>query len=85
VVATAAVSKPALRDVQGAGAGSLGRREVNLDGEWTTVEVLRRERMGAGDRVAGPALVEFPEATCVVRSGWSGEIDRAGTLVLRRA
>jgi N-methylhydantoinase A len=41
--------------------------------------------MGAGDRVDGPAVVEFAEATCVVRPGWAGEIDPTGTLVLRRA
>jgi N-methylhydantoinase A len=40
--------------------------------------------MGAGSEVAGPAIVEFPEATCYVRTGWRGRIDGAGTLVLER-
>ena len=44
-----------------------------------------RERMGAGSTVDGPAIVEFGEATCLVRPGWSGAVDDAGTLVLRRA
>ena len=46
--------------------------------------MLDRGRMGRGSRVAGPAIVEFAEATCVVRPGWEGEVDAAGTLVLER-
>jgi len=34
--------------------------------------------------VPGPAVVEFPEATCLVRPGWSGVVDDFGTLVLTR-
>jgi N-methylhydantoinase A len=41
--------------------------------------------MGAGSAVAGPAIMEMGEATCLVRPGWSGVVDDAGTLVLRRA
>ena len=31
-----------------------------------------------------PAIVELPGATCLVRPGWAGEPDAAGTLVLER-
>jgi N-methylhydantoinase A len=34
--------------------------------------------------VGGPAVVEFPESTCVVRPGWRGTVDDAGTLVLKQ-
>ena len=54
-------------------------------GEWIEVDVLERTTLGAGSEVAGPAVVEFPESTCVVRPGWSGAVDDAGTLVLRRS
>jgi N-methylhydantoinase A/oxoprolinase/acetone carboxylase beta subunit len=47
--------------------------------------VLDRELMGAGTRLEGPAIVELRESTCLVRSGWVGEVDGAGTLVLERA
>ena len=40
--------------------------------------------MGAGSKVEGPAIVEFPEATCVVRPEWRGDVDEVGTLVLER-
>ncbi len=47
--------------------------------------MLARAELGRGSRVEGPAIVEFAEATCVVRPGWAGAIDAAGTLVLERA
>ena len=38
----------------------------------------------ARHRVAGPALVELPGATCWIPKGWHGETNDDGTLVLRR-
>jgi N-methylhydantoinase A len=61
------------------------RRRANFDGEWADVVVLDRREMGAGSQVEGPAIVEFPEATCVVRPGWRGTVDEVGTLVLEAA
>jgi N-methylhydantoinase A len=61
-----------------------GRREANFDEEWREVPVLDREKMGKGSKVAGPAIVEFKESTCVVRPGWRGAIDSVGTLVLEK-
>ncbi len=46
--------------------------------------VHHRTTMGTGSRVSGPAVVEFPEATCLVRPGWAGAVDHVGTLVLTR-
>jgi N-methylhydantoinase A len=54
-------------------------RRVYLDGGWLEVPVH-----GAAVAVAGPAIVELPEATCLVRPGWAGEPDATGTLVLER-
>jgi N-methylhydantoinase A len=56
------------------------RRSVFLDAAWAEVPVY-----GPGVAVAGPAIVELPEATCLVRPGWAGEPDAAGTLVLERS
>ena len=45
----------------------------------------RRAGMGEGFSVEGPAIVEFAEATCVVRPGLVGaRSTTAGTLVLER-
>jgi N-methylhydantoinase A len=81
---TVAVPKPELREAPATGGPAPQRRRANFDGEWIEVDVLERTALGAGSEVAGPAVVEFPESTCVVRPGWRGAIDDAGTLVLRR-
>ncbi len=87
LVTTVEVPKPELREAAAAGGAPPAghRRRANFDGEWLEVDVLERAALGAGSEVAGPAVVEFPESTCVVRPGWSGAVDGAGTLILRRA
>jgi N-methylhydantoinase A len=84
VVATVPIGKPSIEEPLAEAAAPPGSRMANFDGEWKTVPVFDRTAMGAGTRLAGPALVEFPEATCVVRPGWNGAVDDAGTLVLER-
>ena len=77
LVATVPRPRPELR---GTGApGEAGLRRAYLDGTWLDLPV-----QGAGSSVAGPAIVELPGATCLVRPGWAGEPDAAGTLVLER-
>lgn len=85
LIATVPVERPELEEKEPDGDGEAGRREANFDGEWMEVPVLDRAAMGAGSEVEGPAVVEFAESTCVVRPGWSGEVDSVGTLVLERA
>jgi len=62
----------------------IGRRPVLLEGGWHDAQVFDRAGMGAGSRVRGLVVVEFAEATCLVRPGWSGTVDEVGTLILRR-
>jgi N-methylhydantoinase A len=85
VTATIRVEKPELREEPHGGGSSTGRRRASFEGDWTEVDVHDRTQMGAGAEVSGPALVEFPEATCVVAPGWAGRIDDAGSLVLERS
>jgi len=84
VVATLPVDKPELSEVEPEGDAEAGTRRANFDGEWHETPVLRRAGMGEGATVEGPGIVEFAEATCVVRPGWRGRVDGAGTLVLER-
>ncbi len=84
LVATVPVEKPKLDEPGPSGGAEAGRREANFDGEWREVPVLDREKMGKGSDVEGPAIVEFREATCVVRPGWKGAVDGVGNLVLER-
>jgi N-methylhydantoinase A len=84
VTATVAVEKPALKEDPAQGDGCAGRRRASFDADWIEVDVFDRTQMGAGAEVTGPALVGFPEATCVVAPGWAGRVDDAGSLVLER-
>jgi N-methylhydantoinase A len=85
LTATVTVQKPALTEDPADGDGRSGRRRASFEGDWAEVDVVDRSEMGAGTEVAGPALVEFPEATCVVAAGWAGRVDEAGSLVLERS
>jgi N-methylhydantoinase A len=84
LIATVAVDKPELSEDESSGDAASEERDVNFDGEWVKAAVHDRAAMGRGSRVEGPAIVEFTEATCAVRPGWSGEVDEVGNLVLER-
>ncbi len=45
---------------------------------------MPRAALGPGDTVTGPAVVEFPEATCLIRPTWHAQVDPAGSLLLTR-
>ncbi|WP_020572476.1 hydantoinase/oxoprolinase family protein [Parafrankia discariae] len=61
-----------------------GRRRAWTDGAWHEIDVIPRAALGPGDMVRGPAVVEFAEATCLLRRDWTGVVDDIGTLVLTR-
>jgi len=85
VVATLPVEVPEFEELSREDSEPRSQRSANFDGQWIDVHVHARDAMGAGSFVSGPALIEFPEATCIVHAGWSGTIDRVGTLILERA
>jgi N-methylhydantoinase A len=62
---------------------TLGRR-VWFDGEWQGVPVVPRADLGAGDVVRGPAVIEEYGSTVPVPPGVVAEVDRLGSLILRR-
>jgi N-methylhydantoinase A len=82
VVATTPVGKPQLKEQAADQDPQTGHRRANFDGDWIEAPVFDRARMGRGSEVQGPALVELQDATCVVRPGWRGAVDDAGTLVI---
>ena len=84
VIATVAVERPEPVAPAREGAPAAGTRRARFDGDWHDTPVLRAEGLGPGAEVAGPAIVEFAEATCVVRPGWAGAVAGTGTLVLGR-
>jgi len=82
LVATVAADKPEIRAEAPDGEREPGRREVNLDGDWQEVDVVQRRDLGPGAKLDGPAVVEFAEATLLLRPGWRAALDEVGTLVL---
>lgn len=86
VVATRAGAAPDLRapDVAERTEAAPRHRELVLESGHVRAVVVDRRAMTGGSRVAGPAVVEMPEATCLVRPGWAGVVDGVGTLVLER-
>jgi N-methylhydantoinase A len=59
-----------------------GTRPAIFDGERLEARI---HRGGVTGELAGPAIVELPEATLVVPPGWAGAEDEDGTILLERA
>jgi N-methylhydantoinase A len=81
-----AVSPGAEVALEASASGAVERveRAVTIDGADRQVSVIRGEP-GPGSAIAGPAVVELPESTALISPGWSGTVDRTGTLVLERS
>ena len=82
--ATVAVEKPRLASPPPDRGEPLKRRRAYVDDAWEDLDVIRYGSLAPGARIPGPAIVEFPEATCLVRSGWHATVEAAGALVLER-
>lgn len=58
-----------------------GRRPVYLEGQWRhDCAIYDRERIGVGQSVAGPAVIEEFGSTTVVPADWSVVVDEWGNL-----
>jgi N-methylhydantoinase A len=77
LVAVLPRARPQLRGA--VGEAPLGTRRAYVDSEWLDLPVH-----GGGSSVVGPAIVELPGATCLVRPSWVGKPDASATLVLER-
>ena len=58
------------------------RRTIRWEGEEVEATVLTGTGLPAGTTIEGPAVIEFPETTCLVPPGWSGEADDQGIVRL---
>ncbi|HEU4910678.1 MAG TPA: hydantoinase/oxoprolinase family protein [Actinomycetes bacterium] len=81
------IERPRPRDVPAKDGGveraRTGSRPVFFD-EWQETPVYWRADLGAGDEVAGPAIVEEFGSTVPVHPGFRATVDRHGNLVVRR-
>ncbi|HJQ41252.1 MAG TPA: hypothetical protein VKB93_29280, partial [Thermoanaerobaculia bacterium] len=62
------------------------RRRVYLDDTAGYVDcpAFRRDALGVGSTLAGPAVVDQLDSTIFLRSGWRAHVDRTGNLIARR-
>jgi N-methylhydantoinase A len=63
----------------------LGTRRVWFDGGWRDAAIWARLDLPAGATIAGPAILEQPDATTVIEPGLAGRIDALGNLIVERA
>jgi 5-oxoprolinase (ATP-hydrolysing) len=63
---------------------AVARVPVFVDGSWSDVDLYRREAMGPGDTVDGPAIIAEANATTVIEPGWRAGVTDLGHLQLTR-
>jgi N-methylhydantoinase A len=63
----------------------IGSRPVWFDDGWRDAAIWARLELPAGAQIAGPAILEQPDATTVIEPGLVGRIDRLGNLIVETA
>jgi len=80
------IKRPELSEIApgtGADAALTGTREAYFD-EWVTTRVYDRARLGAGDELEGPAVIEEFSSTIPVHPGFRARIDSFGNIRLTK-
>ena len=80
------IRKPEVREIgpgSGAETARTGSREVYFD-DWVEAAVYDRARLGAGDVVEGPAVVEEFSSTVPLHPGFTANVDSFGNLIITR-
>ena len=73
-----------LRAGRGPDKAVTGTRPVYFDGTWHDASLYERTRLGAGDVVRGPAVIEEFGSTLPLAPGFTGRVDGRANLVVRR-
>jgi N-methylhydantoinase A len=69
---------------KGKGARMSGQFPVHFETGVAQVPLYDRASLGAGDFIAGPAIVSQLDATTLVPPGWSGTVHSSGAMLLTR-
>jgi N-methylhydantoinase A len=82
VVVTGVADKPVMQDMRNGNSPSATEiREVNFDGKnFVPCEIWQRDKLGAGVRINGPAIIEESAATTVVGPNDWATVDRLGNI-----
>ena len=81
LVSIGEIDKPAVDFTPAGGGDPLIERRPVWFGEWIETPVIDRERLAAGWRIEGPAIIEEAGGTTVAPPGWTVEIDPSGALM----
>ena len=81
LVSIGEVDKPSVDFTPAGGGDPLIERRPVWFGEWIETPVIDRERLVAGWRIEGPAIVEEAGGTTVAPPGWTMEVDAGGALM----
>jgi N-methylhydantoinase A len=57
---------------------------VHFDGEWHDTPIYERTQLAPGHTLTGPAIIEQEDSTSVIEPGWTGTVDDAGNITVRR-
>lgn len=86
-IASAPADRFALRKFERAGVDPSAARirdtQVYFDGAFLNTAVYERDRLLAGNRIAGPAIVVQRDTTTVIHPGHVGEVDETLNLLIR--
>ena len=81
LVSIGEVDKPAVDFAPAGGGDPVIERRTVWFGDWIETPIIDRERLGAGWRIEGPAIVEEAGGTTVAPPGWTVEVDANGALM----
>jgi len=61
-----------------------GNGKMSIEDQWQEVPVYRRDDLGAGTTIDGPAIIAEANGTTVIDAGWAGTVNDRGHLLLER-
>jgi N-methylhydantoinase A len=80
------IPRPEIREIAcsagGSAAATIGTRRVHYGAGWTEATLVDRQRLGAGDRVDGPAVIQEFSSTVPIHPGCAATVDAYGNLVV---
>jgi N-methylhydantoinase A len=85
VTGVGAMQRPDLEPLDAGGDPRAGSRPVFYGDRWCDAPVYARERLGAGDEIAGPAVIQEFGSTLPIHPEFAARVDALGNVVVRRA
>ena len=78
------IERPQIREIgPGAGDSLIGTRAVYFD-SWVQASVHDRSKLGAGDQVRGPAIVQEFGSTVPIHPGFTARVDNFANLIITK-